>query len=955
MSPAATNRPSGVMTNATRTTRFGEFGAMAAARTNSDDRNQQNGSLTQPFGNGGSWQPSGGIWGKGAIGSGIPNTKRDTSRSRGGSAAARDASAITDSKAVDDDTEFPPSGSGVLRASSQADPWGAASSGPWNAPDTTSPTIQSSHSGSTSPSRHRNSIPTVGQATLAEIHIPYQQSRIGQAAVFGRTPNKSSLDPSSGPFTFGRKPSFAFQDDQENSSQYGSVADAYDEYDGASRGFKGDQFAQPPNFLAPSGSVSRDGSMPPSKTSESSLNGVGGFGNTPFGSIGGGHTPTSSIHSQRPSFSGPSPSYQYQANTSRFVNSTPQSDAGLSERLGALGLGENEQINAIQGGLSATYAPHPTKFIPNGFAHDGGSQPWDLASGPKGISGHDRYGSQSFRDQGYFNPNLGSRGPGSPAGSEYRRGFNTNSPKFYASAGTPPVDQVYRPTSRGPRLPPGSHEMDRRLQMYAQQQQQAAFMYGGPFQGQWPPQPYDYPPPNFRPQNVPYGYPMPMPPYAPAPSIPTRPKDQDVGVGVRSVLLEEFRSNSKSNKRYELKDIYNHVVEFSGDQHGSRFIQQKLETANSDEKEQLFREIQPNALQLMTDVFGNYVIQKLFEHGNQIQKRALAEQMKNHVMELSMQMYGCRVVQKALEHVLADQQAELVEELRADVLKCVKDQNGNHVVQKAIERVPTEHIQFVIEAFRGQVHILATHPYGCRVIQRILEYCKPRDQAVVLEELHQCASMLITDQYGNYVTQHVIQHGKPEDRAKIINIITGQLLTLSKHKFASNVVEKSIQYGTNEQRKAIVAQLTAIRSDGSSPLQLMMKDQYGNYVIQKLLGQLKGAEHEAFVEDMKPQLIQLRKYNYGKQIAAIEKLIFVSPQPFASQAAAPPAIQTLPIEITSSAPTPMLTNGQNSPQSSSLSSTNASMFHDPSDSASSGKTATETNEKVLPEVVINGA
>ena len=88
------------------------------------------------------------------------------------------------------------------------------------------------------------------------------------------------------------------------------------------------------------------------------------------------------------------------------------------------------------------------------------------------------------------------------------------------------------------------------------------------------------------------------------------------------------------------------MVEFSGDQHGSRFIQQKLETANSDEKEQLFREIQPNALQLMTDVFGNYVIQKLFEHGNQVQKRVLAEQMKNHVTELSMQMYGCRVVQK---------------------------------------------------------------------------------------------------------------------------------------------------------------------------------------------------------------------------------------------------------------------------------------------------------------------
>jgi hypothetical protein len=88
------------------------------------------------------------------------------------------------------------------------------------------------------------------------------------------------------------------------------------------------------------------------------------------------------------------------------------------------------------------------------------------------------------------------------------------------------------------------------------------------------------------------------------------------------------------------------VVEFSGDQHGSRFIQQKLETANSDEKDQLFREIEPNAIQLMKDVFGNYVIQKFFEHGNQVQKKGLAAQMKGKVVDLSVQMYACRVVQK---------------------------------------------------------------------------------------------------------------------------------------------------------------------------------------------------------------------------------------------------------------------------------------------------------------------
>jgi mRNA-binding protein PUF3 len=132
-----------------------------------------------------------------------------------------------------------------------------------------------------------------------------------------------------------------------------------------------------------------------------------------------------------------------------------------------------------------------------------------------------------------------------------------------------------------------------------------------------------------------------------------------------------------------------------------------------------------------------------------------------------------------------------------------------------------------------QVHTLATHPYGCRVIQRMLEYCTPKDQASVLEELFACAQMLIIDQYGNYVVQHVIQHGKAEDQASLILLVTNQVLALSKHKFASNVVERSIVCGSTEQRQAIVAKIVALDADGSSPLQLMMKDQYGNYVIRK--------------------------------------------------------------------------------------------------------------------------
>lgn len=136
----------------------------------------------------------------------------------------------------------------------------------------------------------------------------------------------------------------------------------------------------------------------------------------------------------------------------------------------------------------------------------------------------------------------------------------------------------------------------------------------------------------------------------------------------RSRLLEEFR-----NQRYpnlQLRDLANHIVEFSQDQHGSRFIQQKLERATAAEKQMVFNEIINSAYSLMTDVFGNYVIQKFFEYGTQEQRSALASQVKGNVLNLALQMYGCRVIQKALESIPSEQQQDIVKELEGHVLKC---------------------------------------------------------------------------------------------------------------------------------------------------------------------------------------------------------------------------------------------------------------------------------------------
>ncbi|XP_028928042.1 pumilio homolog 2 isoform X5 [Ornithorhynchus anatinus] len=342
----------------------------------------------------------------------------------------------------------------------------------------------------------------------------------------------------------------------------------------------------------------------------------------------------------------------------------------------------------------------------------------------------------------------------------------------------------------------------------------------------------------------------------------------DIMPSGRSRLLEDFRNNRFPN--LQLRDLVGHIVEFSQDQHGSRFIQQKLERATPAERQMVFNEILQAAYQLMTDVFGNYVIQKFFEFGSLDQKLALATRIRGHVLPLALQMYGCRVIQKALESISPDQQVinEMVKELDGHVLKCVKDQNGNHVVQKCIECVQPQSLQFIIDAFKGQVFVLSTHPYGCRVIQRILEHCTAEQTLPILEELHQHTEQLVQDQYGNYVIQHVLEHGRPEDKSKIVSEIRGKVLALSQHKFASNVVEKCVTHASRAERALLIDEVCC-QSDGPhSALYTMMKDQYANYVVQKMIDMAEPAQRKIIMHKIRPHISTLRKYTYGKHILA---------------------------------------------------------------------------------------
>ncbi|CAL2032632.1 CBN-PUF-8 protein [Caenorhabditis brenneri] len=348
-------------------------------------------------------------------------------------------------------------------------------------------------------------------------------------------------------------------------------------------------------------------------------------------------------------------------------------------------------------------------------------------------------------------------------------------------------------------------------------------------------------------------------------------------------LLTRYRSNPALMKGLKLSDIKGNLLKFAKDQVGSRFIQQKLEYCDKKEKDSIFDEVVANAAELVDDIFGNYVVQKFFEYGEEKHWAKLVDAVVERVPEYAFQMYACRVLQKALEKVNEPLQIKILNKVRHVIYRCMKDQNGNHVVQKAIEKVGPEYIQFIVDTLlknHKTVFDMSVDPYGCRVVQRCLEHCIPKQTRPIIERILERFDEVTNNQYGNYVVQHVIQHGTDEDRMFIIKRVAEKLFEFATHKYSSNVIEKCLEEGTVYHKNMIVRS-ACNQPEGNMPVVVqMMKDQYANYVVQKMFDQVTTDQRRELIQTVRPHIPVLRQFPHGKHILAKLDKYFIINYPY---------------------------------------------------------------------------
>ena len=320
------------------------------------------------------------------------------------------------------------------------------------------------------------------------------------------------------------------------------------------------------------------------------------------------------------------------------------------------------------------------------------------------------------------------------------------------------------------------------------------------------------------------------------------------------------------------------LFELSQSQKGCRFLQMIVTTRGKSICLQMLNELRSKISLLMVDPFGNYLFQKLVENLPCAYRLQILQDVvgtnPNALFQASLNLHGTRSVQKLVEVCSddPDQSRILVTALSAHITKLSLDTNGNHVIQRFLRHMPGERSQFVHDTVLRDILIITRHRHGCCVFQRCIDAATDEQRKPLMDVIVHNAEKFIQDPFGNYVVQYVLERANADDVRMIASKLLGRLASLSMQKFSSNVVEKALQIAPGEVQQDMISELIDKKT-----LRSLLRDQFGNYVMQRaLLASPKEQVHDV-VDAISPHMTELFSTHPASARRLASRLLKINP------------------------------------------------------------------------------
>lgn len=304
------------------------------------------------------------------------------------------------------------------------------------------------------------------------------------------------------------------------------------------------------------------------------------------------------------------------------------------------------------------------------------------------------------------------------------------------------------------------------------------------------------------------------------------------------------------------------VHEMAKDKLKSKQLQGTLQRAGrgSDLAQLIFTRAKPCFVELVRDQHGNYLSQRILETATTEQFDELFALMASDLEGLAQDQHGTRAVQKLVElSVGMDQVAKLLEVLPQDLVeRLARSVTGFHVIVKLLEILPKKEVEGLTELLCGnpdKVLALGLDQWGCCVLKKCVDCTKDAAREKIVAAITTNTLPLVQDPFGNYVVQHLIimghswPNGSNPSITHIIDSLRGKIHELSLQKYSSNVLEKClVNAGDKDRNKIINEILNPPNCRPSEAVRVLLFHRFGNYVFQQALEVAKDPQFSLLVE-----------------------------------------------------------------------------------------------------------
>ena len=337
---------------------------------------------------------------------------------------------------------------------------------------------------------------------------------------------------------------------------------------------------------------------------------------------------------------------------------------------------------------------------------------------------------------------------------------------------------------------------------------------------------------------------------------------------------QNYINNNYPLNNANIDDLLKNVNNYIKDQAGCRFIQKKIDE-NPQISNNLFEILYQDLSPMCRDLFGNYVVQKILENINSKYLIKFVELISKDFINLAISTYGTRVIQKILEIVsiksnfnntpdrdIYEQCFQLINNhITSNIVSLSSNNNSSHIIIKYVNEIRyPRNIQLFNEVYKNFIP-LCKDKHGCCVIQKCIDLGSQDQKNKLLELSNENCENLISDQFGNYVIQFVVSLNLKIVNQKVDKKLKNNLCSLCKEKYASNVIEKFLINKSEESLEII-----NILLKDEKMLHELIIDQFGNYIIQRILMLIEGENRSLLIRYIVQWYPEIKALPFGPRL-----------------------------------------------------------------------------------------